>query len=141
MAAFKVLAKAKSNVVGGTITGISSGSWSSPPIVSAVSSLFAKSSGVPSSPGVLSTSVGGVLFGSVSSSASLISESFVSEVPVKDGSIWNVIGTTVLAATGITGMFVFKVAVVPTNVQSVSTRIKPAGTSSVKPTLNADVLP
>ena len=105
-----------------------------------MSSLPAKSSGVASSPGVLSTSIGGALFGSVSSSASLISASFVID-PVNPASIWNVIGTVVLAPAANTVIGAFNVAVVPANVQSVSTNVKPAGTSSVRPILNAFNVP
>ena len=91
-----------------------------------MSSLPAKSSGVASSPGVLSTSIGGALFGSVSSSASLISASLVI-APTKPASIWNVIGTAVLAPAAKTGINEFNVAEVPVIVQFASTSVSPAG--------------
>ena len=88
---------------------------------------FGKSSGFASSPGVLSTSTGGVLPGFVSSSAILISESFKIVVPVKAGSIWNVIVTVLEPKAGMNGIGLFNVATAPAAVQFASAKIKPAG--------------
>ena len=75
---FITFVNAKSNTCP---TGTTAGSWSSPPIVSAVSLSFDTSSGVASSPGVLSISVA-----SAPPSTSLppvISASLIRLVPIK----------------------------------------------------------
>ena len=68
-----------------------------------------------------------MLPGFVSSSAILISASFKILVPIKAGSIWNVIVTILEPPAGMKGIGAFNVAIAPAAVQFASANIKPAG--------------
>ena len=87
--------------------------------------------------GTLSSSWGGVLLGSMSSSAAAISATFMISVPVNAGDITKSIGTVVDVPAAKEAIGLLSVALEPFSVQSVSVSIRPAGTKSANSTLNA----
>ena len=72
-------------------------------------------------------SVGGVLLGSLSLSALLISALFVNDVPAKLASTFAMIFTVVFAFAAKAAIGMFNFAVLPVAVQFASFNVKPAG--------------
>ena len=136
---FITFVNAKSNTCP---TGTTAGSWSSPPIVSAVSLSFDTSSGVASSPGVLSISVA-----SAPPSTSLppvISASLIKLVPMKLAAIVDCtpivtdVPAPIKSIVKSPGAFCEAPTPAPPNNTG---RLKPNGASSITSTSKASTVP